>query len=187
MNSTEIERLLPYIFRRTNQDDNPLVAIIEAMSALHQPTETLLANVKDIINPLTAQDKFVPFLAGWLDLERLFDEFSDNTIAASTHPPITTGINCLRALTASAAYLSRWRGTKKGLIHFLEIATDTRGFVIDEQVVHQEQIIPFHLKVQAPASLLAHRALIQRIIESEKPAYVTYELEFVETEKSSKN
>ena len=187
MNSTEIERLLPYIFRRTNQADNPLVAIIEAMSALHEPTENVLANVKDIINPFTVQEKFVPFVAGWLDLERLFDESSGNSNIASTNPPITTGINCLRALTASAAYLSRWRGTKKGLIHFLEIATDTRGFVIDEQVVHQEQIIPFHLKVKAPDSLLDHRALIERIIESEKPAYVTYELEFIEIEKSSKN
>ena len=37
---------------------------------------------------------------------------------------------------------------------------------------------PFHVRIVAPAAALPHRALVERIIESEKPAHVTYDLEF---------
>jgi hypothetical protein len=37
---------------------------------------------------------------------------------------------------------------------------------------------PFHLQVTAPKALTMHRPLLERIIELEKPAYVTYELSF---------
>jgi hypothetical protein len=36
----------------------------------------------------------------------------------------------------------------------------------------------FHIRITAPSELAGHRILIQRIVELEKPAYVTYELEF---------
>ena len=37
----------------------------------------------------------------------------------------------------------------------------------------------FHIRIQAPADAAAHIALIERIVEQEKPAYVSYELEFI--------
>jgi hypothetical protein len=84
-------------------------------------------------------------------------------------------------LAATAATLSRWRGTRKGLSLFLETATGMKGFEVDEEVREEGKIKPFHLRITAPGELIAHRMLIQRIIELEKPAYVTYQLEFGST------
>ncbi len=36
----------------------------------------------------------------------------------------------------------------------------------------------FHLAVRAPAEAWPHRALVRRIIDVDKPAYVTYDLQF---------
>src|SRR5262249_19001535 len=177
MKRSEIERLLPTVIRRTVRQSNPLPAILEAMSALHEPSGALLAGLDGIFNPFRTPDAFVPFLARWLDLERIFDGAC--APASDGRSPISTGLGCLRALTASASYLSQWRGAKKGLDYFLEIATGTQGFDIEEQVVDPDGApVPFHLRVIAPESVKHHRALIERVIESEKPAYVTYELVF---------
>ncbi len=177
MKRSEIERLLPAVFRRAIGRDNPLPAILEVMSALHEPSEALLAEIDSVFNPFRTPDAFVPFLARWLDLERVFDEA--RAPAPGSRPPISTGLSNLRALIASASYLSQWRGAKKGLDHFLEIATGTQGFTIEERVIGSDgRPIPFHLRVAAPDTTLPHRKLIERIIELEKPAYVTYELVF---------
>jgi len=181
MKSSEIERLLPTVIRRAIRRDNPLPAILEAMSALHEPSEALLTGLDRIFNPFRTPDSFVPFLARWLDLDRIFD--GAYAPASNGRSPISTGLGCLRALTATASYLSRWRGAKKGLDHFLEIATGTNGFTIEEQVIGPDGApIPFHLRVIAPQEVKLHQSLIERIIESEKPAYVTYELVFEPTQ-----
>jgi phage tail-like protein len=180
MKRSEIEKLLPTVIRRTIRRDNPLPAILEVMSALHEPSEALLARLDGIFNPFQTPDSFVPFLARWLDLERIFD--GECAPASNGRSPISTGLGCLRALTAAASYLSQWRGVKKGLDHFLEIATGTNEFTIEEQVIGPDGApIPFHLRVIAPEAVKLHRALIERVIESEKPAYVTYELTFEPT------
>jgi len=94
-------------------------------------------------------------------------------------PRLSTGVGRLRELTAAAVTLSHWRGTRKGLTLFLETATGTNGFEVDEHVVGVDgRVKPFHLRITAPGQLAEHRSLIQRIIELEKPAYVTYELGF---------
>jgi hypothetical protein len=181
MRRAEIERLLPSVFRQTIYSGSPLLAILEVMSALHAPSEEVLEQLEIFFNPFRTADRFVPFLAGWVDLERLFDESvgPSTSSAASTAAPLSTGLDRLRALTVMAAYLSQWRGTQKGLVLFLEIATGVSGFTVDERVPGPDhRPIPFHIRVIAPDSVRPHRALIERIIESEKPAYVTWELSF---------
>jgi hypothetical protein len=85
----------------------------------------------------------------------------------------------LRELIAQAAFLSQWRGTSRGLLRFLEAATGVQGFAIDEQVPGPDGLPrPFHLRVRAPQTTKPYSVLIERIIEIEKPAYVTYELAF---------
>jgi phage tail-like protein len=177
MKRNEIERLLPVVIRRTIRRDSPLQAILEVMSALHEPSERLLTGLDGTFNPYRTPDSFVPFLARWLDLDRIFDVAY--APASGGRSPISTGLGCLRALTAAASYLSQWRGTRKGLDHFLEIVTGTDEFTIEEQVIGPDGApIPFHIRVIAPEAVKPHRALIERVIESEKPAYVTYELTF---------
>ena len=88
-------------------------------------------------------------------------------------------MGCLRELVAAAAYLSKWRGTMRGLTLFLETATGAPGFEINENVPDSDgSLRPYHIRVRAPEGVVSHRRLIEMIIEQEKPAYVTYDLEF---------
>ena len=162
MRSEEIRRLLPAVFQWAAVPGSPTAALLDAMETLHRPTEARLATLDEILDPLRAPEPFVPMLAGWvkLDLE------------------VTTGIDRLRALVASAVALSRWRGSARGLLGFLEAATGTTGFEIDEEVREKGQVRPFHIRVSAPVSLRDHEDMIERIIQLEKPAYVTHELQF---------
>lgn len=165
MRSLEIQRLLPGIFQRALEPNSPLEALLDVMEALHAPSESVLAGLDALFNPYRAPDAFVPLLAKWVDLDL----------------PVTTGLGRMRELVASGAELSRWRGTARGLRLFLQTATGVRDFVIDERVPGPDgRPRPFHFQVSAPASLEPHGVLLERIIEREKPAYVTHELRFVQ-------
>jgi hypothetical protein len=56
------------------------------------------------------------------------------------------------------------------------------GFEIDEQVVDEStgQVRPYHILIRAASETKQFLPLLEKIIEMEKPAYVTYELEFRE-------
>ena len=178
MKAEAIRYLLPGVFQRTLRPGRPLAALLEVMEAMHSPAEHALEHFDAILNPWRTPDAFVPMLARWVDLQRLFERrFHGKEPALDQLMP--TGLGRLRALIETAAYLSRWRGTRKGLLRFLQIATGLAGFEIDEQVPGADgKPRPFHLRVRGPAAAASQRDLIERIIESERPAYVTYELEF---------
>lgn len=178
MKQSEIAQLLPGIFQRTLHAGSPLSAVLGVMEALHAPSEAVLERAQAIFDPYETRDPFVPFLAGWLDLEQLLVQ-SAGQQTASNASPLVSGLGRLRELIVAAAYLSQWRGTAQGLLRFLETATGYRGFEIDERVPGPGgQPRPFHLLVRAPTKTLPYQVLIERIIELEKPAYVTYDLEF---------
>lgn len=181
MKRADIERLLPEIFQRTlppdDEMDNPLRAFLSVMETLHAPTEQVLASLDAFFDPYRTPDRFVAYLASWVDLDQLWlDDPTGYSLA--TLPPFPTGVGRLRALIAAAATLSRWRGTETGLRLFLETATGVTGFGIDDAVEDENgEIIPFHIRVRVPAAAQASVGLIRRIVELEKPAYATWELE----------
>jgi phage tail-like protein len=152
------------------------------MESLHEPSVRVLERLDAFFDPRRTPEAFVPFLATWVDLERLFDpRFGD---LSASRAPIDTGVGRLRELTAAAAHLSKWRGTTRGLLRFLETATGESGFeVVESMPGAQGRPRPFHVVVRAPASVANHRGLIERIIDQEKPAYVTYELSMGAPEK----
>lgn len=175
MKRTEIESLLPGIFQQTIRSGDLLAALLNAMETLHAPSEAVLANLERYFDPYRTPDAFVPYLAGWVDLESLLVGVDEEANAAS----FPTGLGQLRELVAAAAFISKWRGTRRGLLRFLETATGATGFDIDEQVPGANDLPrPFHLHVRAPQATQVHRGLIEQVIELEKPAYVTYTLEF---------
>jgi phage tail-like protein len=178
MKRKEIEQLLPVVFQRTIHPGSPLLTLLEVMEALHVPSEEILAHLEDYLNPYRAPDRLVPFLAYWVDLGRLL-QYAPGTFAPTSPSAFPSGLGRLRDLVMQAAYLSKWRGTARGLLHFLEVATGMVGFSIDEQVPGADgRPLPFHMQVQAPAAAESYRALVEAIVEMEKPAYVTYELVF---------
>jgi hypothetical protein len=121
----------------------------------------------------------VPLLAQWVDLAWIFDRHNLDPRLRGEDGPLSTGLGRLRELVAAAPHLAQWRGTRLGLVRFLETATGVNGFEIDDAPDLTSAVPrPFHLVVRAPAGAAPDRALIRRIIEVEKPAYVTYDLQF---------
>jgi len=174
MKKEQIKRLLPALFQSAVQEGDPLSAVLEVMEIMHSPSESALDSLEANFNPYLAPDAFVPYLASWVDLELLLDVPRADIPSAT--PSLSTGLGRLRELTAAAATLSRLRGTCEGLSLFLKTATGAE-LEIDERVAGADgKIRPFHLQVTIPKELAEHRALIERIVEMEKPAYVTHEL-----------
>lgn len=179
MKQNDIAQLLPAIFQQTLQQGTPLSALLEVMEALPALDERVLEQIETFFNPYQAPDSFVPFLAGWVDMAWIFLEQSQEPTKLTPQPP--SGMGRLRELVASATFLAQWRGTARGLLRFLETACGVQGFLVEEQVPGPDgRPRPFHISVQAPPAAAAYQPLLRRIIESEKPAYVTYELHMLE-------
>jgi phage tail-like protein len=179
MKHEQIAQLLPEVFRTTLAPHTPLGALLEIMEALHAPVEEVLAEIDKVFDPYHTPDAFVPMLASWVDLDRFFRQRSEG-VDMNGSTPLSSGMGQLRELIVAAGELSQWRGTSKGLIRFLELATGVSGFEIDEQVGTEGGLPrPFHIEVRAPASSAQHKALIEQVLEQEKPAYVTFQLVFM--------
>lgn len=170
---------MPRLFQRGLHPGGPLNALLEVMEMMHEPAEAVIARLETYFNAYSTPDNFVPYLASWLDLDRFYPFYSAQPSELQRSvDPITSGTGQLRELIAAAAYLSQWRGTAKGLKLFLETATGINGFELTENVDKNGNPRPFHIRVLAPAEAFRHIALIERIVEQEKPAYVSFELKF---------
>ena len=178
MKHQEIKQLLPEVFQRTDHKGSPLSALLKVMESMTEPAEEVLQQIPGYFNPYTTPERFLPLLARWVDLDRFFPSFHNQTIA-DNNVFQSLGSGRLRELIISASTFSKLRGTAKGLQLFLETASGEKGFKIDENVLSENgEAIPFHIQVTAPESTKKHETLIERIIEQEKPAYVTYNLKF---------
>jgi len=142
------------------------------MERLHERTEEQLVHIETVFDPRQTEPKFVPFLAYWVNLDVLLKKLASGREIGPN--PLPSGFGNLRELIASAAELAKWRGTRKGLKQFLEIATGIPGFEIVEQR-------GFHIKVQVPESASPFEFVIRSIVELEKPANITYELVTLQT------
>lgn len=180
MKRDDIERLLPTVFRRGAGSGNAIInALLEVMERMHAPPDAVLRDLAGYFDPRRAPDAFVPYLGRWVDLDRFYDQ-SFRGGSSGGQEPISSGVGALRELVHSAAYLSKWRGTRKGLETFLETATRVPGFVVEDEVLGRNDLpIPFHIRVRVPVEAREHEALIERIVAAEKPAYVTHETQFM--------
>lgn len=160
---TDFAELLPLVIRRANVPGSPLAALVQVMADLHDPAGEAAAALDGFFDPWRCPERFLAMLAGWLNLPL----------------PITTGAWRLRALIAAASGLHQVRGTRIALLIFLQVATGMTGFEIDEDVRDAEgRPRPFVVAIRAPDAARGHAAMIRRLIESERPAQVRYELTF---------
>lgn len=175
MKAAQIALFLPETYRAAIGPGGLLVALLSAMEALHAPADAVLDDLDSHFDARRTPDRFVPYLASWLDLDRYLDWPG----GAQAPPRYAAGLGRLRELTAQAAELGRWRGTSNGLRRFLEVATGISGFAIEENPPDEHgSPRPFHLLVRAPPAAREVRDLVLRVIEAEKPAHVTSEVEF---------
>jgi hypothetical protein len=166
MRRQAIERLLPTAYQRAAAEGSVLRALLDVMQALHEPDELLLADVDALFAPYTAPDRFVPFLTGWVTLGYLVGVPRPG---GEVRLPLPVGR--VRDLIANGAALAKLRGTPIGLRWFLQIATGATGFVIEEPPQR-----PFHFVVRVPPDAAQYVAVINRIVEMEKPAASTFEV-----------
>jgi phage tail-like protein len=88
-----------------------------------------------------------------------------------------------RALILAAVDLYQWRGTRRGLSEFLRLYTGLTPEIVEPGVGRRGATaadafrIIVRLKVPDPAQV--DRAVIEAIIEAEKPAHIGYTLEVV--------
>src|SRR5579872_4752414 len=106
MKPNEIEQMLPGIFQRTVQPGTPLFALLEVMEALQAPDEAALHTLDAFFDPYRAPAAFVPFLASWVDLDRLLREAPEE-FAAQAVPSLPSGMGRLRELVAAATFLAQ--------------------------------------------------------------------------------
>ena len=140
MDSAAIATLLPGIFQSALhpaqagivEPDRRLAALLGVMETLQEPVEDVLDGLHHHLDPRQAPPRFVPFLAGWVDLDWLLLATPDQPSATAT--PLASGMGHLRELVAAAVEIARWRGTAGGLLRFLDTATGIPGFAVEENV-----------------------------------------------------
>jgi len=193
MKEQDIVKLLPSIMREAiaannaENSDPVLAAFIKTIAHMHAPIDSLLNDLDAEFDPMRAREAFLPMLSHWLNLDRLYkpEKLGDNRdLWRERTIPTETGF--LRELLSRAVSLSRWRGTGYGLREMLFIATGISDYQVIENLDAvwddalqrfipdpQKRLVPFHILVLLPAGARDHTDLIKRIIEQDKPAYVT--------------
>jgi phage tail-like protein len=152
-----------------------------------EPTVHTLNNLWAFIDPITAPESLLPFLAHWVGWT----------------PQPYLDLNRQRYLIRHAIQIYRWRGTRRGLRFYLHLATGLplddhlsqeedkhiailesfhRGFVFGEARLGQDTTLGgglfYHFSVHLK-TLDTHpisETLVRSVIDQEKPAFCTYDL-----------
>lgn len=177
MDQARIARLLPETYQSAIVPKKPLAATLEVMEMLQAPAERALATLDSHIDPVRAPPAFALMLARWLDLDRYLDWTGGRPGEGA--PRYAAGLGRLRLLCLEAAELARWRGTRRTLERILTVATGVSGYTVEENPPGPKGVArSFHLRVVAPAAAQPLADLVRRIVDEERPAYTTYEIEF---------
>lgn len=181
MTPERIARLLPEVWhaptsasaaRDGSEHSRLLWDVLNAMSALHKPTEDTLASLPQLVDPLAARGRFVPMLAGWLDLDGYLTWPSGRINLGSPH--LATGSERLRALCSLAPGFRHRRGLSSSLRDFLEVALGMGEVRIEENADGKR----FHIRVHLPEHARTHEELANRIVHEERPAHCTWDIRF---------
>lgn len=165
MARTSLLACLPEVFSSACLEGSPLAALVAAADGMQQPIIDVLDHLDAAIDPFRAPRPMVSYLASWVDLEWL--TLPDPGAAARSALPL--GSAPLRDLISASADLAARRGTVSGLIRFLELATRTTGFAVEEAG-------RFHVRILVPSAAEAQRDTVSRIVAAIKPAHVTAEV-----------
>jgi phage tail-like protein len=164
---------LPAAFR----DDALMGKFLLIFESILNPIENNVDNMALYFDPRMTPESVLPWLASWVDL------------ALDPSWPLEQR----RELVQNAAYLYRWRGTRRGLSEYLRIYTGTPptileyipGMILDEKTQLGVNTVlgssgtghHFTVIIETPEDLKLDVKVIRDIIESQKPAHTVYTLE----------
>ncbi|MFB2835653.1 phage tail protein [Floridanema evergladense] len=174
---------LPAIYREIDFMGRFLTIFEQAFDPAVQTIDVLWA----YLDPLTAPEAMLPFLAHWVawNMEQRWDSKQQ------------------RRLIRNAVTLYRWHGTRRGLRYYLHLYTGlpldehlpesekhisieeifSQGFVLGKTLMGEDSMLggarPFHfiVRLRTNNSEPIDEQLVRDIIEREKPAFCTYDLE----------
>lgn len=131
------------------------------------PIERTVDNLYYYFDAQITPPEVLPWLASWLGL--VLDE---------RWPEARR-----RELIRAAVELYQWRGTRRGLTEFLRLYTGLTPEIIETGVgrptVTEDEAFRFVVRLRGPGAAGLDRAVIEAIIDAEKPAHVGYTLEIV--------
>lgn len=155
---------LPGIYS-TNRFLARFLLIFEAILA---PIDRTIENIASVFDPDVAPADVLPWLGSWLGLA--FDEGWPEERR--------------RELIRSAAMLYHWRGTKRGMSEFVRIYTGVMPEIVEPTLSQlsnsRDLAFRFTVRLTVPRGAPIDRALLQRIIDAEKPAFAAGTLEVIE-------
>lgn len=167
---------LPILYREVDFI-NRFVAIFEQA---FEPVVNSFSSMWANLDPLTSPQALLPFLAHW--------------VAWPDEPHWS--LNHQRRLIRRAVEIYRWRGTRKGLRLYLHLYTGLpeterhisitepfgQGMVLGNSRLGEDTVLgggnPYHfvVRLRSDRNMKIDEQLVRRIIDSEKPAFCTYEL-----------
>jgi phage tail-like protein len=175
---------LPAVYREVDF----IGRLLKIFEQSFEPSVNTLQTLWAYLDPLTAPEALLPFLAQWVGW-----------------PTVGTwSVAQQRSLIRRAMEIYRWRGTRRGLQTYLHLYTGLplvdpsrppqqqpiqvhtatrRGFVLGETELGPQAKLgggrPLHFSVRLcpPADWAIDEALVRQIIHQEKPAVCTYDLE----------
>lgn len=175
-------QFLPSIYREVDF----VGRLLNVFERAFEPTVDAFKAMWAYLDPLTAPESLLPFLAHWVGWEIL-----------STIP-----LERQRYLIRNAVAIYRWRGTKKGLRFYLHLYTGLpldedlperdkhiaieeavgEGFVLERASLGDDAVLgggrPYHftVRLRATSEISLDESLIRKIIDTEKPMWCNYDL-----------
>lgn len=132
---------------------------------IFSPIERTVDNIPHYFDPRLTPPDFLPWLASWVGLT--LDE---------RWPEARR-----RELILAAAELYAWRGTVRGVREFVRLYTGyepdiTEPGVTGKRAVEAGQAHRFVVRVRVPDPASVNRALLESVLNAEKPAHTAYQL-----------
>jgi len=145
-----------------------LARFLLIFEAILAPIDRTVENLSYVFDPDVAPADVLPWLGSWLGLA--FDEGWPEERR--------------RELIRSAAMLYHWRGTRRGMSEFVRIYTGIMPEIVEPSLSQlassRDLAFRFTVRLTVPRGTPIDRALLQRIIDVEKPAFAAGSLEVIE-------
>jgi phage tail-like protein len=131
------------------------------------PLDRTVGNLPYYFDPNLAPADFLPWLGGWVGITM------DHRWPEARR----------RDLIRSAAELYHWRGTRRGLSTFVRLYSGITPEITEptsaEVASDRSRAFRFTLTLRVPAGETVDRAMLQQIIDIEKPAFAACTLDIV--------